>query len=182
MDSSKDKYLFTSSRLGFRTWYNDDIRQMALLNKDPEVMEFFPFLPSKKETEDFIQRMNLQYSENNFCYFAVDHLETGKFIGFIGLSLQNFDTDFTPCIDIGWRINKEYWGNGLATEGALECITYAKNQLGLHQIYSMASKINSKSIKVMKKIGMNYIKDFEHPRLLNHPSLEICVLYGIDLA
>ncbi len=181
MNNSKDKYLFTSSRLGFRTWLDDDFEQLSSLNTDPQVMEFFPFLPSAKETGEFIERMQNQFSKNGFCYFPVDHLETNKFIGFTGLSEQNFDSDFTPCIDIGWRINKEYWGKGLATEGAVECLKYAKDYLDLDCIYSMASKINSRSIQVMKKIGMTYIKEFEHPKLVKYPALRTCALYEIKL-
>jgi len=181
VNNAKGKYLFTSSRLGFRTWIDEDIQHMTLLNSDKEVMEFFPFLPSKKQTVEFIRRMQDQFLENGFCYFPVDHLETNTFIGFIGFSMQKFDSDFTPCVDIGWRINKNYWGKGLATEGALESIRYANDHLQLKRIYSMASKINSKSIKVMKKIGMTYIKDFEHPKLQENPTLKECVLFAIDL-
>jgi len=181
VDNTKGKYLFTSSRLGFRTWLDDDIQEMTLLNADQEVMEFFPFLPSEKQTIEFIQRMQKQFSESGFCYFPVDDLESNRFIGFIGLSIQKFDSDFTPCVDIGWRMNKKYWGKGLATEGALECIKFAKNNLQLDRIYSMASKTNSKSIKVMEKIGMTYLKDFEHPKLNKHPTLKKCVLFAINL-
>ena len=181
MDKTKGKYLFISSRLGFRTWLDDDIQEMTLLNADKEVMEFFPFLPSEKQTIEFIQRMQNQFSESGFCYFPVDDLKSNSFIGFIGLSIQQFDSDFTPCVDIGWRMNKKYWGKGLATEGALECIKFAKNYLQLDRIYSMASKTNSNSIKVMEKIGMTYIKDFEHPKLEKHPTLKKCVLFAIDL-
>ena len=181
MDKAKGKYLFTSSRLGFRTWVDADIEQMALLNSDKEVMEFFPFLPSRSQTVDFIRRMQHQFSEEGFCYYPIDDLETNSFIGFIGLSMQHFESDFTPCIDIGWRINKNYWGKGLATEGALACINYAKNNLELKRVFSMASKTNTKSIKVMEKIGMSYIKEFDHPKLTDSIALKSCVLFAINL-
>ena len=160
MDKVKNKYLFTSSRLGFRTWLDADLDQMTVLNSDKKVMEYFPFLPTEKETREFIQRMQDQFSKNGFCYFPVNHLKSKKFIGFIGLSVQNFDSEFTPCIDIGWRINQKYWGKGLATEGALACFKYAKDKLDIRQVYSMASKTNTRSIKVMEKIGMSYIQRF----------------------
>ena len=182
MDTDLDKYLFTTSRLGFRTWTQNDLKQMARLNKDPEVMRHFPYLPSEKETAGFIERMNSMFLKYGYCYFPIDHLETNNFIGFIGLSLQEFETDFTPCIDIGWRIKKDFWGKGLATEGALQCLSYAQTQLGLDQIFAMAPKTNSASIQVMDKIGMRFIKEFEHPKLQSHPNLRACVLYRIDLS
>ena len=154
---------------------------MNRLNSDHEVMKYFPFLPSEKETIEFIDRMQNQFLEKGFCYFPVDYLETRSFIGFIGLSTQNFESDFTPCVDIGWRLNKAYWGKGLATEGALACLSCAKNNLKLLQIFATAPKINSGSEKVMKKIGMSYMKDFEHPKLQKTPQLKNCVLYQIKL-
>lgn len=174
-------YLFTSSRLGFRTWSDEDLRQMALLNSDKEVMEFFPFLPSEKETADFIERMQHQFAEKGYCYFPVDDLATDNFIGFIGFSAQHFESEFTPCVDIGWRIDKKYWGKGLATEGAMACIKYAKSDLDLLKIHSMASEINTKSIQVMKKIGMTYVKEFQHPKLMAYPRLKKCVLFALVL-
>ena len=181
VDKNEKKYLFTSSRLGFRTWCTEDIEQMAQINSDPEVMEFFPLLPSTKDTGDFIERMQQQYLKEGFCYFPVDYLDTNQFIGFTGLSFQNFDVDFTPCIDIGWRISKNYWSKGLATEGALACLKYARNELKLNKIYSMAPKINTRSIQVMKNIGMTFIKDFDHPNLVQYPTLVKCELYAIIL-
>jgi RimJ/RimL family protein N-acetyltransferase len=96
-------YLFKSARLGFRNWSDIDVEKMSEINADTEVMEFFPGIQTKIQTIIFIERMKKQLTENSFCYFAVDKLENNQFIGFIGLAEQTFDSDFTPCIDIGWR-------------------------------------------------------------------------------
>lgn len=158
-----------------------DLEQMSMLNLDQEVMTYFPFLPSRKQTEEFIIRMQKQFLSKGFCYFPVERLNTKEFIGFIGLSEQKFDSDFTPCIDIGWRISKKYWGKGLATEGAKTCLSYAKNNLELKKIYATAPKINTRSIAVMKKIGMTYSREFQHPNLSEYPELSKCVLYAVSL-
>ena len=154
---------------------------MTLLNKDKAVMEFFPHLLSERQTGDFILRMQDQFLKKGFCYFPVDHLETDQFIGFIGFSMQNFISDFTPCMDIGWRIDKQFWGKGLATEGAQQCIQFAKTHLKQERVFSMAPKININSIKVMEKIGMRHVKDFEHPKLMQYPKLKKCVLFDLEL-
>lgn len=181
MDQQDTKYLFTSSRLGFRKWLSSDLEQMSVINNNQEVMEFFPFLPSRKQTEEFIRRMQNQFLNNGFCYFPVELLSTGEFIGFIGLSEQKYESDFTPCIDIGWRIAKRFWGQGLATEGAKKCLDYARDQLDLKLVYATAPKVNTKSIAIMKKIGMRYAQDFLHPNLSEHPKLSKCVLYLMNL-
>lgn len=150
---------------------------MAEINADREVMEFFPGISSEKETLEFIKRMQNQYADKGFCYFAVDKLDNGEFIGFIGLSEQVFNTDFTPCTDIGWRLKKSEWGKGYATEGAKACLEFAFRQLKIEDVYSMAPVVNLRSELVMKKMGMKKVKIFDHPKLLNDDRLRKCVLY-----
>lgn len=170
-------YLFTSQRLGFRNWLLTDLEPMAGINADPAVMEFFPGTKSLQETKEFIERMQQQMEERGYCYFAVDKLEDGGFIGFIGLSYQTFEADFTPCIDIGWRLSKSEWNKGYATEGAKRCLDYGLNDLGIKKINCIAPKINMRSEGVMKKTGMVKVKEFIHPLLLNDERLQKCVLY-----
>ena len=87
-----------------------------------------------------------------FCYFAVDTLNNRDFIGFIGISEQTFQSDFTPCIDIGWRLSQDQWGKGYATEGAKRCLDYAFNDLKLKNIKAICPSINDKSERVMSKL------------------------------
>lgn len=175
-----NKYIFKSQRLGFRNWKDADTEQLFALNIDKEVMEFFPYLPSLAQTKEFMKRMQNQFEKNGFCYFAVDKLETEEFIGFIGISEQTFEADFTPCVDIGWRLNKKFWKKGYASEGAKRCLEFAFEDKKLKSIKAVAPKINLKSRNVMEKIGMKYIKDFKHPALKNDNRLENCVLYEIN--
>lgn len=170
-------YIFKSDRLGFRNWEDTDIDVLHQINSDKEVMEFFPSCPSLMETHDFVHRMRHQYQEKGFCYFAVDLLENASLIGFIGLSTKDFEADFTPCVDIGWRIKKSEWNKGYATEGAQACLEYAFHTLKLPHIVAIAPAINVKSELVMKKIGMSKVKNFMHPLLANDVRLRDCVLY-----
>ncbi len=170
-------YTFTSARLGFRNWKFEDIEKMYHINIDKDVMEFFPSIPSYKETEAFVLRMQNSYIKNGYCYFAVDILESNEFIGFIGLSLQTFESEFTPCVDIGWRLKITAWGNGFATEGAKRCLKFGFDSLNLKNIYAIAPVLNLKSQHVMKKIGMRIITTFLHPKIEAEHSLQKCVLY-----
>src|SRR5690606_16067122 len=165
-------YLFTSQRLGFRCWQEADIDRMAAINADPSVMEFFPALQDRTQTLAFIERMRSQFVEKDFCYFAVDKLADGEFIGFIGLSEQTFEADFTPCVDIGWRLAKKEWNKGFATEGAKRCLEYGFHQLNLKEIYAMTPEPNRRSENVMKKIGMRKAGSFIHPLLAPSKRLE----------
>ncbi|WP_300488392.1 GNAT family N-acetyltransferase [Flavobacterium sp.] len=173
----RNKYLFTSKRLGFRNWDINDIDKMHEINSDERVMQFFPSLPSKEQTAEFIARMMHQFQNKGFCYFAVDKLENNEFIGFIGLAEQTYQADFTPCVDIGWRIKSSEWNKGFATEGAKRCLDYAINDLKLENIFSIAPKVNVKSEHIMVKIGLIKQYEFEHSLLTNNDQLRTCVLY-----
>lgn len=175
----KKMYLFKSERLGFRNWIDSDVDKMIAISANPQVMEFFPYLATPEQTKDFIERMKSLCNEKSYCYFAVDELETGNFIGFIGLCDQDYDVEFTPCTDIGWRLNPKYWNKGYATEGAKACLDYAFNKIGQEEIYSTSTLINEKSIKIMKKIGMLKHLDYIHPKLKDDERLKNCVCYRI---
>ncbi|MEO6868592.1 MAG: GNAT family N-acetyltransferase, partial [Ginsengibacter sp.] len=82
-----------------------------------------------------------------------------------------------PCIEIGWRFRKESWGQGLATEAAKACIDYGFNKLGFTKIVSFTSALNVKSEKVMQRIGMNYVANFDHPKIEKENLLCQHVLY-----
>ncbi|CAA0177618.1 GNAT family N-acetyltransferase [Tenacibaculum maritimum] len=175
----KNQYLFKSERLGFRKWKESDLSEFTKINADLDVMEHFPKLLTKKETADFIKRANNQYNKNGCCYFAIEILKSGEFIGFIGLALQNYKTDFTPAIDIGWRLKKSAWGKGFATEGAGRCIEFGFQKLNLKNIISFCTEKNKNSENVMKKIGMKKIGTFNHPKLNKYPKYEKCICYEI---
>ena len=175
-----NKYIFTSYRLGFRNWKDSDLEELAKINLDKEVMEFFPSRLTKEGSSQFIFGQQMNYNENGFCYFAVEIIKSGEFIGFIGITEQIFESDFTPAIDIGWRLKTSAWEKGYATEGAKKCLEFAFNEIKLTSIIATCPKVNSKSENIMKKIGMKFIEEFEHPLLLNDDILKNCLLYKIE--
>lgn len=174
-------YLFTSSRLGFRNWQDDDMATMAAINSDNEVMKYFPATLTSEETFAFVTRMKIMFGKKGYCYFAVDQLADEKLIGFIGLCDQTYEADFTPCVDIGWRLDKKFWNKGYATEGAKRCISYGFVELGLQTVIATAPVINAKSIHVMDKLGMAKRSEFIHPKLSHDKRLERCVCYELGV-
>jgi len=175
------KYIIKSQRLGLRNWHTNDLESFLKMSQDEEVMKYFPKLLSKDNCNDFINRMQVHYKEFGFCYFAIDILETGEFIGFTGMLNQTYKSNFTPCVDIGWRLKKSAWNKGYATEAAKVCLEFAQKYLELKEIYSIASKTNINSIAVMKKIGMKYNSTFHHPALKNYNHLKDCRVYNLHL-
>ncbi len=175
----KNEYIFASERLGFRAWRKDDLEEFAKLNSDKEVMEHFPKTLSKKEVKELIEKLQQHFATNGYTYYATEILETKEFIGMIGLAFQEYKTKFTPAIDIGWRLKRNAWGKGYATEGAKRCIEYAFNELGIMKIISVCTIKNNKSENVMKKIGMTKKGEFNHPELRNYPEYEKHFCYEI---
>ena len=175
----KTKYIFKSERLGFRNWTKDDLEEFAKLNSDAAVMEHFPKTLSKKEVENFIVRLKQHFADNGFTYYATEVLETKEFIGMIGLAFQEYKTNFTPAIDIGWRLKRSSWGKGYATEGAKRCLEYAFDELDINKVISICTIKNKKSENVMKKIGMTKKGEFNHPEMINQPEYENHFCYEI---
>lgn len=176
----KKEYIFKSNRLGFRNWTENDLTEFAKINADLDVMEHFPKPLTETETAEFIDRLKSHYTKNGFNYYATEILENGELIGFIGLAFQDYKTEFTPAVDIGWRLKKSAWRKGFATEGAKKCLEFAFNELNLNTIISTCTEKNFKSQNVMKKIGMVKIGSFNHPKLKEYPRHEKCVCYEIN--
>ena len=176
----KGKYIFKSNRLGFRNWTKEDLSTFAEINADEQVMEYFPKSLTQQETEDFINRLQNHYEKHGYNYFAAEVLESADLIGFIGLAYQDYETEFNPATDIGWRLKKSAWSKGYATEGAKRCLEFGFKDLDLEKIISTCSINNTKSENVMKKIGMIKKGEFKHPRLKDFPDLEKYIWYEIN--
>lgn len=149
------------------------------MNSDPVVMEFFPSILTTDQSLAFIQRIQQHFKERGYGLYAVETLDKHEFIGFIGFAHPHFDSFFTPCVEIGWRLGKQYWGEGLATEGAQGCLNYGFTTLGFRDIYSFTATINTRSERIMSKIGMKHIGEFNHPTLPDNSPLQRHVLYHI---
>jgi len=169
--------------LGFRNWKEDDIPSFAELCADPDVMEFFPSVKTYEETAKLVYRMQAEYTKKQTTFFAVDLLETKEFIGFIGLLLKNETCDFAPvpAMEIGWRLKKSAWGKGYATEGAQRCLEYSRDTLKRRTVHSITPIPNVKSERIMQKIGMHKIGEYDHGGIEKGTWLERHVIYKIDL-
>ena len=177
-----------TERLILRTWEDKDIEPMAAIDQDPKVCEYLPGVGNRAATEAFIQRIIKHYHERGFSLYAVElkathdpslkHAGTG-FIGFLGLMAPSFEAHFTPAVEIGWRLASKHWGKGYATEGAKAVLKYGFETIGLKEIVSFTVPANTRSIRVMEKIGMkrDLLGDFHHPRIpKDHPlSLHVFV-------
>jgi RimJ/RimL family protein N-acetyltransferase len=171
----------TTDRLLLRRWRPADREPFAAMNADPRVMAYFVAPLSREESDAAVARIARHFDEHGFGLWAVEIPDVVPFAGFIGLSVPAFTAAFTPCVEIGWRLAAGCWGRGYATEGARAVLTCGFETLGLDEIVSFASVTNTRSTRVMERLGMTHdpSDDFDHPGLPpNHP-LRRHVLYRL---
>lgn len=170
-----------TERLILRRWQNSDRRPFAEINADPRVMEFFPNPLTREQSDNLIDRIEASIAQRGFGLYAVELQSDSTFLGFIGLSVPNFQAYFTPCVEIGWRLAAHSWGQGFATEGARAVAAYAFNTLNLESLVSFTAEQNARSRRVMEKIGMTFnpADTFHHPNLPEGHLLRRHVLYRL---
>jgi RimJ/RimL family protein N-acetyltransferase len=170
----------TTARLRLRQWRESDREHYAALNADPMVMRFFAGTQSREASDSSIDIWQSEIEERGWSNWAAETLDAGMFIGFIGLSVPKRVLPFTPCVEVGYRLAKEHWGKGYATEGAKAALNVAFATLVLPEVVSFTALLNVPSRAVMERIGMvNADEDFDHPALPEGHELSRHCLYRI---
>ncbi len=177
------KYNLETDRLILRHWTSSDKEGFFELNSDPEVMRNFPKTLTREESDAVADRISGSLTERGWGFWAIELKECGEFIGFTGLNIPKIDTHFTPCVEIGWRLKKEFWNKGYASEAAAASLEFGFDVLKLEEIIAMTAVQNIPSRKVMEKIGMTYDPkgDFDHPMVPQDSHVVRHVLYRIKL-
>lgn len=160
-----------------RQWQDSDLAPFAAMNADSDVMKFFPRLLTFEESCAALGRFRSGIDERGWGLWAVE--VEGKFAGLTGLSEPKFTAHFTPCVEIGWRFRKEYWGRSIAFSAARQAEDYARFTLGLEELVSFTASINWKSRGLMERLGFQYdsLGDFLHPNVPEGHPLQLHALY-----
>src|SRR5262245_6084735 len=99
-------------RVSLRQWTDHDTGPFAALNADPEVMEFFPQRLTLEQSLGLLSKLKRGIGERGWGLWAVE--VNGEFAGCAGLTEPAFVVPFTPCVEIGWRFHRKFWGHGYA--------------------------------------------------------------------
>ena len=172
-----------TNRLKLRRWKKDDLDPFAAINADPTVMKHMPSALTSRETALWMAWIEVGFEEFGFGLWAVEHGANGDFIGFTGIQVPKLEAHFTPAVEVGWRLGKEHWGNGYATEAAVAALGFGFSDARLDEIVSFTVPANIRSITVMERLGMTRdpADDFEHPSLPDDSHLRPHVLYRMSL-
>ena len=174
--------VLTTPRLRMRPWRDTDLPAFAELSADARVMEHFPKCLERCESDAAVQRIRERFDNEGYGLWAVEVPGVADFVGFVGLHVPTFEAPFMPCVEIGWRLAKDHWGHGYATEAAQRALDFAFEELRLDEIVSFTVPDNVRSRAVMERLGMTRSpdEDFDHPVLPEGHRLRRHVLYRIS--
>ena len=158
---------FETPRLRLRQWREGDRAPLAALAAAPEVMAFLLPLPTRADSDGLAASLKARIAANGWGLWAVEHKDSGEFAGFTGLNAPLAALPFSPCVEIGWRFARRWWGQGLATEAARGALQVGFERLGLDEIVAFTALGNLRSAAVMERIGMHE----DLPGAFEHPSV-----------
>jgi len=133
------------------------------------------------ESDALADRADARFTRQGFGLWALEVAATGRFIGYTGLTEPGWDASFTPAVEVGWRLARDAWGHGYATEAARAAVIDGFSRLPIDEIVSFTVPGNRRSRRVMEKLGMRRSSDddFDHPALpVGHP-MQQHVLYRL---
>jgi len=172
------RFRLRTGRLTLRRWTDADRAAFHALNCDLEVMATIGPLMDRTTSDAFLDFIEAHFDRHGYGLFCVDL--DGESIGFTGL----LHPGWRDGVEIGWRIRSDHWGNGYAPEAARAVLDLAFGQLGLDELISFTARTNTKSRRVMEKIGLLHAPDddFEHPNLPANSPLRPHVFYRLSAA
>ena len=172
-------FAIATPRLILRPWMESDLPFFAEQNADPVVMQFIAGALTREESDAYVERARAHFAQNGFCKWAVEAPGVAPFIGAVGLTYVKFEGSFTPAVEVAWRLNRRYWGQGYATEAAQAAIADGFIRIGLTEIVSMTALTNAASMRVMERLGMTRSIEFDHPHHPDDDPLRQHILYRL---
>jgi RimJ/RimL family protein N-acetyltransferase len=154
-----------TARLRLRRWHAEDLEPYTRINADPEVMRFIaggmPKTPEECAAD--LAYVEDHWERHGFGLWAAELKSSGELIGFVGLSEPTFIPELIGTVEVGWRLGREHWNQGLATEGARAALDAGFSELDLAEIVSVIDPDNRASVRVAEKLGMTYGGPVRHP-------------------
>jgi RimJ/RimL family protein N-acetyltransferase len=149
-----------TSRLLLRPLSAGDAATLHSIYSQENVRRYFPRpgpLPLEKVKEEIAGNLE-HWKEHSYGWWAVESLAGSGLIGWIGLRYL----PETAETEVAGLLAEEFWGRGLAVEGAMEGLRYGFEELRLKTIIGLALPDNSRSRRVLEKLGMTYTGEAEY--------------------
>ncbi len=153
--------LLTTTRLRLEPFTDDHVAGLNALNSDPEVMRY---ISGRAETLDetlaVVERVKQRWLEFGYSWWSFMERSSGEIVG--AGCLQNLRREATllpdpACpLELGWRLRRDHWRQGLATEAAQAIASFAFDDLHADELYAVCHPDNTASANVMKRLGLQY--------------------------
>ncbi|CAN7571048.1 GNAT family N-acetyltransferase [Variovorax sp. LjRoot130] len=169
-------------RLRLRAWRDEDLPLFAELNADEQVNQYLLGPLTRTQSDALVGRITEHFLREGFGFWAVEAPGVASFIGMVGIAIPSYTAPFAPCVEVGWRLGCQYWGQGFATKAARAALEFGFESVGLSEIVALTVPGNARSRAVMSKLGMTRTAsdDFEHPLVPAGHQLTRHVLYRLS--
>lgn len=170
-----------TERLLLRRWRAEDLESFAAINADERVMEHSLGPLTRARTEALMERFEASFERQGYGMWAVEISGERTLAGFVGITDVEIDVPFAPAVELGWRLARECWGRGLASEAAGAAVVFAFDRLELAELVAYTAAINARSRRLMERLGMTREQegDFRHPAIPREHRLSEHVLYRL---
>ncbi|CAM9476120.1 unnamed protein product, partial [Ectocarpus fasciculatus] len=157
----------TTPRLILRDLQESDCPGMHAMGTDPAVCAALGISCALDSTETLghIRSVQAQYKSNGFGRYAMLDRESGSFLGWAGLKIENNVNGRASFIDLGYRMLPQYWGRGYATEASRALVSYGFDVLGVDTICAYVESSNPSSRRVAEKAGLRVTGTFDGERM-----------------
>lgn len=164
-----------------RPWRKEDRGPFAAINAEPAVQRYLA--PITREISDaMLDRIDAHFASHGWGFWAVEHRDGAALIGLCGLAPVIWQAFFTPAVEIGWRLSTPFHGKGLAREAATLALDAAFGPIGCDRVVSFTVPANAASWRLMERLGMRHLGQFDHPRPPKGDPLRRHVVYVISRA
>ena len=109
--------------------------------------------PDRAYTKEYLQYLGSRYAVGMFYDWAVIYEPDHKMVGTCGFTSFNCSSD---SAEVGYVINPDYWGKGIASEALLRVLQFGFEELKLHRIEARFIEENKRSLHVMERVGMTF--------------------------
>ncbi len=157
-----------TSRLRLRRWQPEDQPLMAAINRDSEVTRYLNRPVDDRSVDAFYGVVIDHWGQHGFGFYALERRQpeaAGRFIGFVGVAYPTFLAEVADRPELGWRLARDAWGQGFATEAAVAVRDDAFARLRLPELISIIHPKNARSHRLASKLGMTIDRQVHNPVL-----------------
>lgn len=171
-----------TERLLLRRWAAADADDFAAMNADPAVLEHIGPPLTREQSDAYLARIRRQFDDVGYGLWAVEVRRTGQLVGFTGLAILGHAAPTTTAVEVGWRLVRDAWGQGYATEAATAAVGLAFGPLAMDELVSITTPDNLRSQAVMRRLGMRRapVLDFEREQLATGDPLRPAVVHRLE--